>query len=34
MGEVLIQSKKVEIHAEMSKLLDKQMYILNECFQI
>ena len=23
----------VEIHAEMSELLDKQVYVLNECFK-
>ena len=30
-GEV--DTNLVEIHAEMSELLDKQVYVLNECFK-
>ena len=29
----LVDTNLVEIHAEMSELLDKQMYVLNECFK-
>ena len=28
-----VDTKLVEIHAEMSELLDKQVYVLNECFK-
>ena len=28
-----VDTNLVEIHAEMSELLDKQVYVLNECFK-
>ena len=28
-----VDTKLVEIHAETSELLDKQVYVLNECFK-
>ena len=28
-----VDTNLVEIHAEMSNLLDKQVYVLNECFK-
>ena len=28
-----IDTNLIEIHAEMSELLDKQVYVLNECFK-
>ena len=28
-----VDTKLVEIYAEMSELLDKQVYVLNECFK-
>ena len=28
-----VDTNLVKIHAEMSKLLDKQVYVLNECFK-
>ena len=28
-----VDTNLVEIHAEMSELLDKEVYVLNECFK-
>ena len=28
-----VDTNLVEVHAEMSELLDKQVYVLNECFK-